>query len=353
MDGWEFRAAQKSDPKLARIPVLAVSADGSAKAAAIDAEAYLRKPLSTDALLDTISRILGEAERRRLLGRLEEAERFAALGRLAASVGHEINNPLAYVAMNVEQAMSEVARLLAQDAPGPGAGASLPTLLRECRVGLDRIRDVVQGSAAALATRRGPPRDILARRSAGRVAGDGAQPGRAPRPRAKAVRRGAPGPRRSVGPRAGVAQPDPQRGAGAPRGARRGERGDAHDVRARGPRHRGDRRHRRRHPAPGPAAHLRPVLHDQADRRRDGARAGRLLPHRRRPRRADRRRERGRPGLGVPGGPPCADAGGRRAAAGGEQRSRPHARPRARILVIDDLARLRPHDRARRSSSTR
>jgi two-component system cell cycle sensor histidine kinase/response regulator CckA len=149
MDGWEFRAVQKSDPKLSRIPVLAVSADGSAKAAAIDAEAYLRKPLSTDALLGTISRILGEMERRRLLGRLEEAERFAALGRLAASVGHEINNPLAYVAMNVDQAMSEVDRLFAGGDSGDGPGdlpssPLLPALLRECRVGLDRIRDVVR-----------------------------------------------------------------------------------------------------------------------------------------------------------------------------------------------------------------
>ena len=50
MDGWQFRAEQKSDPALAGIPVLALSADGSAKAAAIDAKAYLRKPLSTDAL---------------------------------------------------------------------------------------------------------------------------------------------------------------------------------------------------------------------------------------------------------------------------------------------------------------
>jgi CheY-like chemotaxis protein len=58
MDGWEFRVAQRGDPALARIPILAVSADGSAKAAAIDADAYLRKPLSTDTLLKTIVRIL-------------------------------------------------------------------------------------------------------------------------------------------------------------------------------------------------------------------------------------------------------------------------------------------------------
>jgi signal transduction histidine kinase len=144
MDGWEFRTIQKRDPQLSRIPVLAVSADGSAKAAAIDAEAYLRKPLSTDALLGTIGRILGEVERRRLLGRLEEAERFAALGRLAASVGHEINNPLAYVAMNVEQAMGEVDRFFADLPSSAPLLPSLPVLLRECRVGLDRIRDVVR-----------------------------------------------------------------------------------------------------------------------------------------------------------------------------------------------------------------
>ncbi|HLK90894.1 MAG TPA: response regulator [Polyangia bacterium] len=147
MDGWEFRAAQKSDPALAQIPVLAISADGSAKAAAIDAQAYLRKPLSTDALLNTIGRILGDAERRQLLGRLEEAERFAALGRLAASVGHEINNPLAYVSMNVDMAVSRLERFARHDLTGAVASedlSTLPDLLRECRVGLDRIREVVK-----------------------------------------------------------------------------------------------------------------------------------------------------------------------------------------------------------------
>jgi signal transduction histidine kinase len=144
MDGWEFRAAQKSDPALAQIPVLAVSADGSAKAAAIDAEAYLHKPLSTDALLNAIGRILGDAERRRLLGRLEEAERFAALGRLAASVGHEINNPLAYVSMNVDTVVSQLEHFMRRDVTGVDDLATLPALLRECRVGLDRIRDVVK-----------------------------------------------------------------------------------------------------------------------------------------------------------------------------------------------------------------
>jgi signal transduction histidine kinase len=145
MDGWEFRAAQKDDPKLARIPVLAISADGSAKAAAIDAEAYLRKPLNTDALLNAIGRILGEADRQGLLRRLEEAERFAALGRLAASVGHEINNPLAYVSMNVDLAVAHLEQFAAKsDSAAPTGLADLPALFRESRIGLDRIRDVVK-----------------------------------------------------------------------------------------------------------------------------------------------------------------------------------------------------------------
>jgi len=147
MDGWQFRAAQKNDPALADIPVVAISADGSAKAAAIDAAAYLRKPLSTDALLGTIRKILVDEERQRMVRRLEEAERFAALGRLAASVGHEINNPLAYVSMNLDIALAELTRFLG--APGRTDAnledlQSLPVMFRECRIGLDRIRDVVK-----------------------------------------------------------------------------------------------------------------------------------------------------------------------------------------------------------------
>jgi signal transduction histidine kinase len=153
MDGWEFRAAQKNDPNLAPIPVLAVSADGSAKAEAIAADGYLRKPLSSNTLIETVGRILAHAERQRLLGRLEEAERFAALGRLAAGVGHEINNPLTYVSVNVDLAVTEIGVWLGKDGRDPDPRRAPPTpqklailreMLDESRSGLRRIRDVVK-----------------------------------------------------------------------------------------------------------------------------------------------------------------------------------------------------------------
>ncbi len=146
MDGWRFRTEQKADPLLAGIPVLAISADGSPQAAAIDAAAYLRKPLTTDKLLSTVARVLSDAERKRLVHQLEEAERFAALGRLAASVGHEINNPLTCVSMNVDAATSELGRFLhaRQDAGLHEALGGFMEMFHESRVCLDRIRDVVK-----------------------------------------------------------------------------------------------------------------------------------------------------------------------------------------------------------------
>lgn len=56
MNGWEFRAEQQGDPNLAPIPVVVLSADRdiAAKAAALQAPAYLAKPVNLDVLLDTV-----------------------------------------------------------------------------------------------------------------------------------------------------------------------------------------------------------------------------------------------------------------------------------------------------------
>ena len=58
MDGWEFRREQRQDPTLAAIPVVVLSADGSAgqKAEVLEADGYLQKPVELDTLLDTVQR---------------------------------------------------------------------------------------------------------------------------------------------------------------------------------------------------------------------------------------------------------------------------------------------------------
>ncbi|WP_375742377.1 MASE1 domain-containing protein [Corallococcus interemptor] len=76
-----------------------------------------------------------------LQARLVAAERVAAVGTLAAGVGHEINNPLAYLALNLEAARKSLA----------GEGAQAPQAVRDALVsvrgaqeGAERIRLIVR-----------------------------------------------------------------------------------------------------------------------------------------------------------------------------------------------------------------
>jgi len=138
MDGWQFRTIQKDDPKLGPIPVVVISADGSAQAAAISAEAYLRKPLDPQDLLTTVERVLFE-NRQRTSARPEELERLEALGRLA-SVWPEISNPLTLVTLNLSYALEELRPAIA--ALGTPLGATLSEFeLAEIRT---RLRGVVE-----------------------------------------------------------------------------------------------------------------------------------------------------------------------------------------------------------------
>lgn len=75
--------------------------------------------------------------------RSNQQDRLATVGTLAAGVGHEINNPLAYVIGNIEFALEEL-RLIA----GPSPSARLTEMLEvlgEAREGADKIRKIVRG----------------------------------------------------------------------------------------------------------------------------------------------------------------------------------------------------------------
>ncbi|MBX5484570.1 MAG: response regulator [Myxococcaceae bacterium] len=152
MDGWSFRAEQRRDPMLSGIPVLAISADGSPQAEAIDAAGFLRKPIEMPTLSAELRRIIGEARARQERDYEAHRERLAALGRLAAGMAHEINNPLAWITANLRMLQERIAELGAAargtlKVSGQSADeylAETAALVTESLEGAGRIREIVQ-----------------------------------------------------------------------------------------------------------------------------------------------------------------------------------------------------------------
>jgi PAS domain S-box-containing protein len=97
-------------------------------------------------------------ERKRMEERLALAERMALVGRLASGVGHEINNPLAYMLGTIELARADLAAL----APDPSVNERIVRLeqhVATLRDGAERVRDIVRdlkSLSAASDDRLGP-----------------------------------------------------------------------------------------------------------------------------------------------------------------------------------------------------
>jgi len=146
MTGWEFRVEQKRRPAWAGIPVLALSGDHSPQAEAIDATAYMGKPVQERAFLDTVRRIEKDVKQKRELARASELERLVSLGSLIGGIAHEINNPLAFIEGSLDVLRRQLVTSVhpARLAVDSLSVASALRALERTKVGVDRIAEVVR-----------------------------------------------------------------------------------------------------------------------------------------------------------------------------------------------------------------
>lgn len=141
MDGWEFRIKQKREARWANIPVVALSADVSPKARAIDAQVYLSKPVDDQVLLNTVEQLVHALAAVRLREQIMEAEPSVGL---PGVIAHEINNPLSFVIGNLELAQRKANELgphLAREALA--SLVELRRVLARGQRGAERVRAVM------------------------------------------------------------------------------------------------------------------------------------------------------------------------------------------------------------------
>jgi signal transduction histidine kinase len=140
MDGWQFRIAQRADPDLARVPVIAMSASHVAAARAVDADLFLEKPFPGGVLRRAIDDLVVAHERSEALEHETQREHLSSLGTLAAGLAHEINNPLTAVLLN----LCAAERLLPSMQGDPDHVAQLRGVIAQAVESAERIRGVVR-----------------------------------------------------------------------------------------------------------------------------------------------------------------------------------------------------------------
>ena len=122
--------------------------DSALEALRLGAFDYLLKPFDGDTLTHRLKLALERrsmlAENTRMEALLVHADRMSSVGTLAAGIGHEINNPLAFLLSNLEYVERELPTLEA----GLTADASLRRKLAELQVAIEESREGAQRVAA-------------------------------------------------------------------------------------------------------------------------------------------------------------------------------------------------------------
>ena len=100
--------------------------------------------LSTKALFDGTFQVVVRdvTERKTAQAEVLLADRMSSLGRLASGVAHEINNPLAYVMLNIEFLAKRVAEIA--DLAPPATLEGMTAALQHSREGTERMRQIVR-----------------------------------------------------------------------------------------------------------------------------------------------------------------------------------------------------------------
>ncbi|MGE0786806.1 MAG: ATP-binding protein [Sandaracinaceae bacterium] len=104
-----------------------------------------------DATTDLLAALAERRERTRLEARLARAERLASVGTLAAGMAHEINNPLAYLQLNLEACLQKADHLVrglkAESAPAEAHTDTVAAMRRhaiDAMEGAERVQRIVR-----------------------------------------------------------------------------------------------------------------------------------------------------------------------------------------------------------------
>ncbi len=90
-----------------------------------------------------ISQIQDLREKKCLEAQLAISDRMASIGTLASGIAHEINNPLAFVMLNLAALAEELRPLV--EASAPLRARALLDLVADARAGAERVRKIVRG----------------------------------------------------------------------------------------------------------------------------------------------------------------------------------------------------------------